>query len=671
MSKQIETQFRNAAIALQHGDALTAKQGFLKVTRKLPNSVSAWYNLGLSYQHLDKHREAIPAYKKAVALDPRNIEALINLGLAQKHSGDTESARFSADRSLALDSRHPRALNLIGTLEAEQGNHEAARGHFEQALKSQPGNPDACINLANLYLESGGYEAADRIDPEFLEHLPDNKHGQLVKARVFIKQRTFDAAASIIARLKGEHPNDEEVLRTDLELREAIRDHFGAIDVANELAKIAPNDGAVWNSLGSAYFQLDSIDQAKSHYQKAIELDPDNSEFQNNMGLACSSLGDEEAAGRYYRRALELNPGNGEAYRNIATMTRYTSRSDPDILAVEKLWNEATKDNLHRIKLAFALGKMYDDCGAHDEAFAVYNIGNELKFRETYIDLDQYFAHIDRIGSVLTERPAVTANRTGGPQPIFILGMPRSGTTLVEQILSRHPDVLGCGELPCIERAIMHMEKRVQPMRVYPDDFKSIQSDELTEHAKSYIEWVSRLHDLNRPFLTDKMPFNFVHIWLIKALFPESAIVHCRRHPLDVMVSNYFQLYGSEVTFVYDLKSLAEYIVRYFRITRHWKRMFGDEITDVSYEMLVNDSEPQTRRLIDAIGLTWNDACLDPRRSASPVRTASVWQVRQGIYTQSRERWRKYESHLGDAIEILVRERVLDGETLQPLDETG
>lgn len=667
MSRQVETQFRKAATALQGGDARTAKQGFLRITKKLPDSVAAWYNLGLSYQYLDDHDRAISAFRKAIALSSGNIDAWVNLGLSQKHIGDHDSARASADKAVGLDPRHPRALNLLGTLEAERGNREAARECFEKSLQMQPDNTDAAVNLANLLLEARDAEAADRIVSRMLNRAPQDKRARVLKARVLIQQQIFDQAESILEALRH-GDNDEEVLRADLALHEAVRDHFGVIEVAGKLAKIAPDDGGVWSSLGSAYFQLDSVERARVHYEKAIELDPDASEFQTNLGLVYSSQGDRDSADRCYRRALELNPGNGEAYRYLATMKRYESLSDPDIAAVEELWNSETEE-LNRIQLAFALGKMYDDCGAADEAFSVYKVGNDLKFRQSHFDLEQYLAHMDRITATFSSPPQVVADRVNGPQPIFVLGMPRSGTTLVEQILSRHPDVLACGELPCIERTIMRVEKKSQPMRVYPDDFKSIGRDELTSHARGYIEWVGRLHELEQPYLTDKMPFNFIHIWLIKALFPAAPVVHCRRHPLDVILSNYFQFYGSEVNFAYDLEALAGYTVRYFRLTRHWKRLFNDEIIDVDYEILVNDPEPRTRRLVEAVGLPWNEACLDQKSSSNPVRTASIWQVRQGIYTGSRERWRRYERHIGDAIEILVNEGILDRDTLQPLPE--
>ncbi|MGR3984485.1 MAG: sulfotransferase, partial [Gammaproteobacteria bacterium] len=323
---------------------------------------------------------------------------------------------------------------------------------------------------------------------------------------------------------------------------------------------------------------------------------------------------------------------------------------------------ERADDDFTRTKLAFALGKVLDDAGEYARAFDFYAAGNRLKFAESRLDFDRYFAHIDDVPKIFTARPRMLSDAAASPAPIFIIGMPRSGTTLVEQILSRHPDVSGCGELPCIEKAIARMEKRAEPMRVYPRDFLEIGADALAAETRHYLSWVARLHELQTKFFTDKMPFNFVHVWLIKALFPAAAIVHCHRHPLDVILSNYFQLYASDISFVYDLQVLARYYVRYYRLMRHWRKVFGDEIYKVQYETLVGDKEEETRKLIAAARLPWDASCLDMKKSGAAVRTASIWQVRQGIYTTSRERWRNYERQLAPAVAILRDEGVLDAE---------
>ena len=414
--------------------------------------------------------------------------------------------------------------------------------------------------------------------------------------------------------------------------------------------------------MGGAYFQLDSVQNAKNSYEKALEIDPKNAEYANNMGLVYSSLGDKQNAEKFYRMSISLDPNYAEAYRSLVTMKRFESMNDPDAQNIFSLWEKRGKDTFSTIKLAFALGKVYDDCGNYEKAFETYHIGNELKFEDSKINLSDYFSHIDRIPKVFDRPAESTSTISFGVQPIFVLGMPRSGTTLVEQIISRHPDVTGCGELPCIERAINRLEKRGDATQVYPDDFWKVGQARMDEEAEEYQRWVARLHEINTSYYVDKMPFNFVHIWLIKALFPNSPIINCQRHPLDVIVSNYFQLYGSDISFVYNLEALANYYVRYSRLMKHWNKIFDKEIYNATYEALVTDHESQTRQLIKGIGLEWSDSCLDSKMSEAAVRTASIWQVRQGIYTRSKERWRNYEKQIRPAADVLVEHGILNEE---------
>lgn len=656
---KLQALFAKAVSRLQQGDAAGAKQGLLKVVKRAPQSAAAWYNLGLSHQHLGENSRAIAAYNKVVNSKPDFIDAWVNLGLSYKAVGDREQAQAAAERGAGLDSNHPRVLNLLGTLAAERGERQTAQASFEKSLKLAPDFDDARFNLANLHVVMGESQQALQVGQPLFEGQPDKMEHRQLYAQILLDMRRHDEASKVIKQLEDEFPNDESTMRLGLAFREAIRDHFGVIDVADRLLKRVPEDAGVWNSLGVAYFQLDSIQKSKAYYERAIALSPQNAEYENNLGLAFSSLGDKESAEHHYRRSLQLNPKHAEAYRNIAAMKRFSSMDDPDAKAVKSLWGKEDLDEFSAVKLSFALGKIYDDCGLHDAAFAAYQRGNDLKFKDSKIDLDKYFAHMARMAVVFDRPPNMLADVDINPKPIFILGMPRSGTTLVEQIISRHPQVFGCGELPCIERAIGRIEKKSRPMRVYPDDFWDIPKDVINGEALEYQAWVGRLHDIGTPYITDKMPFNFVHVWLIRTLFPHAPIVHCQRHPLDVITSNYFQLYGSDISFVYNLEALSTYYVRYYRLMQHWTRIFGKAITQIRYEDLIQDSAGQTERLIEAIGLPWDDACLDPERSDTAVRTASIWQVRQGIYTRSRERWRKYERHLAPAIEILRSEHIL------------
>jgi tetratricopeptide (TPR) repeat protein len=655
--------FVDAATRLQRGDAAGARRGLEKVSRMAPGSAAVWYNLALAGQHLGLHSKAIREYEKSLRLAPDQVDALVNIGLSHKHLGDDAAAMVAAQKALKLVPDHPRALNLMGTLLAESGDSDAARDCFRKALDADPANADARQNLANAGLESGNAAGALEILSPLLGRPDTTREQQEIHGRILLELGRFDQVQPLIRELKKRYPDEESVLILEMSFCELIKDHFSVVDIAQNILSKSPQYARVWNSLGSAYFQLDSIEKAKDSYQKAIDYDPDHPEYRNNIGLAYASLGDKEQAEKFYRESIALNEDSVEAYRNLVAMRKFKALDDPDVERLEALWERDDHNDQIRCKLAFALGKVYDDCGMYDRAFETYQLGNRLKSREITMDFDQYFSHIDRIIEVFDRPPAVRSNASlGRPSPIFILGMSRSGTTLVEQIIARHPEVTGCGELPCIDRAIGRLEKNYGRMRIYPDDFPGLEKDAFDRESREYLDWVGRLHDLSAPFFTDKMPFNFVHVWLIRVLFPDAAIIHCHRHPLDVIISNYFQLYGSEINFVYDLEILARYYIRHYHLMQHWHRIFPGDIYKVQYEALVADSENQTRNLIAGARLEWNDVCLDQKRASAAVRTASIWQVRQGIYTSSRERWRHYEKQLAPAIDILRAEGILDAE---------
>ncbi len=284
----------------------------------------------------------------------------------------------------------------MGTLNAERRLMAEAKASFERALAVMPDFDDARYNLANAYSETGDDEQAIATLQPLLESDPESKRRifRILQAQTLINMDRMEEATAIVLDLEREYPDDEDVWHLGIAYREEIRDHFGVVELAQKLLKIRPKDAGIWNSLGSAYFQLDGIVKAKSCYEKAIKLDSTHAQYENNLGLTYSSTGDKENAETRYRRAIELSPGYGEAYRNIVAMKRFKLLDDPDVVEMRKLWVKPDLDEFTRIKLAFALGKVYDDLGMYNEAFDTYQLGNDLKFKDSKMDLGKYFLHI-------------------------------------------------------------------------------------------------------------------------------------------------------------------------------------------------------------------------------------------------------------------------------------
>ncbi|MYD76194.1 MAG: tetratricopeptide repeat protein [Gammaproteobacteria bacterium] len=657
---RMRKQYAQAVDCLGRGDLPTAKRLLLQLSRKIPDSPEVWYSLGICLLKTGDHAKAIAAFRRVLAIVPDEIETWVNLGITLDETGQENKAEEAARRALEIRPDHARALNLAGSILARRKEVESARECFNKALETDPSDATVKLNLANLELECDNLDIAETLIGEFASQ--DSRSAlpiQALEARLHIARKAYGEASAIVGSLLEAWPDEEDVLRLGVEFREAAKDLFGVIELGERLLGAYPRDAGLWKSVAQAHYHLGNVGKARDCLSRALKSDPDNPEFHDLAGLIHSALGDRDNAERHYRKSLEINPGHATTCQHLAMMKKFATPDDPDARMIRDAWERDGLDDQSRIYLGFALGKIHDELKDHDRAFEYYDAVNRLKFAESGIDLDAYFGHMERIVRVFDSPPFKTASVEGDVRPIFILGMPRSGTTLVEQILARHGDVHGCGELPCIEKAVGRLERGSESPRVYPDDFWGISREELEREAAQYFTWVGRLHDTRRPCITDKMPFNFVHVWLIRALFPDAPIIHCRRHPLDVIVSNYFQLYESDISMVYDLEVLAGFYVRYHRIMKHWGEIFPD-LFHIGYEDLVANFQSGAHKLVSAAGLEWQDSCLDPGSSNTSVRTASVWQARQEIYTGSKERWRNYERHLSRVIEILSEAGIVD-----------
>ena len=667
--EKLRLEFSKSVAHLQQGRYAAAEKHLARLSRWLPDSIAVWNNLGICHQFQGNHVKAVPAFSRSLSVDAGQVDSWAGLGISHKELGQLDKAEQAAGKALELDPGHARSLNLLGTIQAERKETGAARDSFRKCLAAAPDDPVSRINLAFLEYHDG---QADRARELIADMDPGPAAGRrkfrLLTAYLMISDGRSREAEPLVGELERAAPDDEEVLRLGIALSEATADHFGVIARCERLLKRLPGDAGTWNTVAGAYFQLQAIQEARRCFEKAMTLEPDNADYQSNFGLACAALGDRELAESHYRRSIALKPGYTEAYRHLSALKKFSGTDDPDARSIVDLWNSDDLSDNARIHCAFALGKIYDDCGLYDQAFETCSIGNALRFGRSHVDLEAFFGHLDRIPETLYAAPYKTALKQPALRPVFIVGMPRSGTTLVEQILSRHSRIHGCGELTGIENAIRRLERNAEPMRVYPDDFWDIDRSALEAESRHYVSSLTRLHDIREPFLTDKMPFNFTHVWLIRALFPDSPVIHCRRHPLDVILSNFFQLYESDISFVYDLQALSRYYVRYHRLMAHWKKIFPGGIHDIRYESLVDDTEEHVRQLVAATGLEWEDRCLDPDASDTAVRTVSIWQVRQKIYTSSRERWRNYADRLGPVVEILSEAGILDrdGNWLEP-----
>ncbi len=399
----------------------------------------------------------------------------------------------------------------------------------------------------------------------------------------------------------------------------------------------------VYSNMGVLYSEMRKADKAAGMYQRSLDIDPDYIPALFNLAGLFEEKGERQQATELYRRILSIDPGHRDSLARLAYATRVSSADDPLIDSLKAAIEEAGDDTLAREGLCFALGKTLDDVARYEEASTAYNMANEYGKRRnppydrpaTERAFDQLIARFDQnwISAAATDSNAT---------PIFVCGMFRSGSTLIEQILAAHPMLTAGGELDFLPSLLARPRPSTQ----------STAREEM-EHLGS--EYLANLRGLfpDDENVIDKRPDNFPHLALIMAMFPSARIIYTKRKPVDNCLSVYFQQLGGHLSYATDLEDTAHYYSQHERVMAHWQSCFADNIFTVDYDELVHSPEPQVRGLLEFLGLAWDDRCLSFQQTASLVKTASVWQVRDELHTASSGRWRNYESLVRDIQPLL------------------
>lgn len=443
-----------------------------------------------------------------------------------------------------------------------------------------------------------------------------------------------DEAATLLARAAKAAPANGAI-RSDLGTANLAAGRYEAAAHAFEEALTLRPDATARLGLGDALSVLGRLDEARAAFEALLPANPAPAQF--GLGNIAMQLGDTAAARQHFERAVALAPREARYHRALAETARFTA-NDPRLAALEALAHESLSDD-QKIELHFALAKAYDDLARHDDAFGHLKSGNDLQRKRIAYDERSVAAFFGEIARAFS--PELMRQRAGNPSdlPVFIVSMPRSGSTLVEQILASHPDAQGGGEP-------LFMNDIVAEVPGYPAGIATLPDKTLEALGRQY---VSRMRPLapKAKRIVDKLPANFRHLGLIHLTLPNAKIVHVRRDPVDTCFSCYSKLFLGGLNFACDLGELGRYYRMYDALMAHWRTILPPSaFLEVQYETLVAEFEPQARRIVAFTGLPWDPRCLDFSKTERPVRTLSRLQVRQPLFTSSIGRWRHYEKHL-------------------------
>ncbi len=610
-------------------------------------------NLSEILRQLKRLDEAIAQGERAVALEPKMAMAHSNLGIAYFDSNDLDKAEVCQQRTLAIDPSFAPSLNNIGSIFRERGDKKTALEWYTKATAANPNYLEPLNNLGALLLEEDripeaieSLEKALRLNPNYAESIC-NMGG------VHLAQEEHDAALAKFRRaleLRPVYLEAQMGLAKTLQAMELLPE---AEVTAQQALQIDDNSSKAHALMGSIYTETERPEQAEKEYNRALEVNPDSDEGLLGLGHLCVENGDIKRAESLFKRALELNPDNVAAHVHMIQARKVTKKSEHFAKLLEEEKNAGQHSENRQMSLHFALGKCYDDTKEYDHAFPHFIEGCNLKRKKLSYDPDAAAKQFIELKDIFS-KDYIDSLRGAGEKsslPVFVLGMPRSGTTLTEQIIASHPDVYGAGELPDLLR-IAH-RKTDAATTTFPDNLRYLNAETLNAWGAEYVTGLKKRAPGSK-HITDKMPANFFAVPLIHLAMPNAKIIHVNRNPVDTCVSCFTRLFNRKQEHTYDLAELGRYYTDYAKLMDHWRAVLpADAFLDIQYEDIVADQEKQARRLLEYCGLEWNEACLDFHKTKRQVRTASVTQVRQPIYNTSVERWRKYEKFLGPLLEEL------------------
>jgi tetratricopeptide (TPR) repeat protein len=650
-----DVQYNLGNTFLQQGKADDAEQSYRRALQNNPAYIQARYNLGIALQEQSKFADAEVCYRAVTASQPQFAQAHSNLGIVLNKSGRLSEAESSFRTALALaPGDAPGHNNLANVLMCLHRFAEAETA-YRSALNLQPKFCDAHFGLANALREQGKYVEAETAYSTAIELRPDFTEAYFNLGDTLMSQkRAEDAEVRYHQALYLNRNFVEAYSHLGVSLKKQGRFAEAEANFRKAL-ELRPDYASAHNNLGNALHDQDRIAEAETCYRQAIKFKSDYPEAYSNLGNTLKSEGRLEEAKEALERAIALKSDFVEPHFGLSVLKTY-AQDDPHLAILEKQRPMIDEHPIEtQIRYWFALGKVYEDIGRYDESFFAYEQGNSLKHSVLAWDETEDDVMLERMMSVFTKeffaaRPRPTY---ASKAPIFIVGMPRSGTTLLEQILSTHPGVIGAGELKDMNEVVIGAMPGTDYQQ-YPNAVSAFSGDEFQRLGEQYIEKVWR----NAPEatrITDKMPSNFFYIGMIHLMLPEAKIIHAMRDPMDSCFSCYSRLFNKEnVRFAYDLGTLGRYYARYIKLMRHWHEVLpAGTILDLRYEDMVADTEGQARRLLDYLGLPWDDACLEFHNNKRRVKTASLAQVRKPIYKTSVARWKYYEKHLRPLLDIV------------------
>jgi len=594
----------------------------------------------------NRYLEAEEKLRFAISLSPDYPQLHEDLGSVFAMQSRFDEAIPEFERAIQLQPSLPLVHKKLGHALAAVGRGKEADEEFQSYIDSNP-NREAVMNAVDLLSEEKIDEAITKLQ-EILKKSPNDVNAMRYLARAYrLGDKNLQDAEALLRTAVQQSPDFTPGWfdLASLLMRDKIMEAIAAYE---KVVQLDPKNAAAWGGLGSAYGLAMYPDKSADAYAKSIELEPDVPNVLMGHGHALKTLGNQSRALKSYRAAIKNKPDFGEVYWSMANLKVFNFEDKEVNAMLDQVEEEDLSDN-EEIHFRFALGKAFEDKKDYPKAWHYYHTGNQLQ--RTSVDhfpVEMEIRH-DLIKEVFNQEFLKERSNIGYdcPDPILIVGLPRSGSTLIEQILASHSQVEGTSELPILGNLAQSIGQHRNDGVQYPKAVLDLRNKDWLAYGQQYIDEAQRHRTTSKPFFTDKLPNNFPLIGLLSIILPNAKVINARRHPFDSCLGAYKQLFSKGQNFTYDMLDLAHYYQQYDAMIKHWHQVLPGKILDVHYEQTVDDLDTQVRRILDFCELPFEQSCIDFHQTERAVKTASSEQVRQPIYKGALGTWRRYEQFLG------------------------
>ena len=612
----------------------------------VPNDAEALYIAAVANRYLARHQDAQDYLDRLHAQIPEYGRAWQEAGHLARATGETEQAVEAYGRAVRFNpalAASWRAQAELLEAAGRMGEATTARNQERRLLAL----PKELIAVTH-HLHEGRPLRAEEICRHFLRRNPKHVEAMRLLAQIGLRLGILDDAEFLLESAAAFEPDNIQVRLDYIDVLRKRQKFARSCEEAEALYQRDPDSPLFQSHLAIESMQTGNYDRAFELFGSVLARLPGDPATLTSRGHALKTVGDQERAVASYRAAIAARPGHGDAYYALANLKTYRF-TEAELAAMQVQAARTDIGFMDRVHLAFALGKAFEDRAEHAQSFRFYELGNDLKRRQTGYDADRMTAEMDAQKRVCTSELFESKANVGSRvrDPIFILGLPRAGSTLLEQILASHSQIDGTLELPNILALAHKLRGRKAGKSRYPEVLHDLDADQFAEMGDRFIE-DTRIHRQGAPFFIDKMPNNFRHIGLIHLILPNATIIDARRDAMDCCFSGFKQLFAEGQDFTYGLTEIGRYYRDYVGLMDHWDSVLPGRVLRVNHEDVLDDLEGQTRRMLDHIGLPFEESCLDFHRTERAVRTASSEQVRRPLNRSGQGAWKPYAPWLSE-----------------------